>query len=201
MSAWQFHFNHSVTATTVPAFLRTRMAAIQDFVTVAVALVINVGVFETRHDLFMSTWKSLSAANFARCCTWKTTYVFTSVPTDESFLAFDLTYKIFRFNTTLNCLFMTALRNNLHHRTNTETAIRIMTTLLALMLIGAAFPTHFWTSARLMKIICRMTGPVAGMTAVKTYPTEFLTTTKGKLLDVTPISYFVDVAVPLANQR
>jgi len=146
MSAWQLHLNHSVTATTVAAFLGTRVATV------------------------------------------------------ESFHAFDLTSKILRFNTTLNCLFVTALRNNLHHRANTETAIRIMTTLLALMVIGAAFPTHLWTSTRYMKFICRMTDLVAGMTTVKTYPTEFVTTTKGKVLKVTAISYFVDIAVPLANQ-
>jgi len=150
MLAWQLDLNCSVTATSVLAFLGTRVATIQDFVAVAVALVVEVkdyGVFETRHNLFMSTWKSLSALDFARC-TWNATYVFTSVPTVESFLAFDLTCKIFRFNITLNCLFVTASRNNLHHRTSTETAMRIMTTLLALMVIGATFPTQFGASTR-----------------------------------------------------
>jgi len=202
MPAWQLYLNCSVTATSVLAFLGTRVATIQDFVAVTIALVIEVkdyGVFETRHNLFMSTWKSLRAVDFARC-TWTATYVFTSVPTGEKLLAFDLTCKIFRLNTALHCLFVTASRNNLHHRTCTETAIRIMATLLALMVIGATFPTHFGASARYMKFICRMTGPVASMTAVKTHSTEFFTTTKGKLLDVLPISYFVGIAVPLANQ-
>ena len=178
------------------------MATIQDFVAVAVAQVIKVkeyGVHETRHNLFMSTWKCLRTDNFARCCTWTATYVFTSVPTVERFLAFDLTYNSFRFNTTLNYLFVAASRNNLHHRPCTETAIRIMTTPLAPMLIGTAFPTHFAALTKHMKFIRRMTGPVASMTTVKTHPTEFATTTEGKLLDVTPIFYFVDIAVPLAN--
>lgn len=81
--AWQLDLNCSVTATSVLALLGTRVATIQDFVAVAVALVARVkdyGVFETGHNLFMSTWKSLNAVDFARC-TWNATYVFTAVPT------------------------------------------------------------------------------------------------------------------------
>ena len=175
MSAWQLDLNCSVAATSVFAFLGTWVATNQDFVAVAVALVIEeYGVYETRHNLFMSTWKSLSAVN--------------------------LTYNSVRFNTTRHYLFVAASRKNLLHRTCTETAVRIMARLLALMAIGAAFPTHFEALTRYMKFICRMTGPVTSMATVKTHPTEFVTTTEGKLLNVTRISYFVDIAVPLADQ-
>jgi len=44
-----------------------------------------------------------------------------------------------------------------------------------------------------------MTDLVAGMTTVKTNPTELVATTKGKFFNVTPGSYLVDIAVPLAN--
>ena len=122
MLAWQLDLNCSVTATLVLAFRGTRVATIQDFVAVAVAQVREVkeyGVYETRHNLFMSTWKCFNADNFARCCTWTVTYVFTSVPTVERFLALRLTSDSFRVNTTLHYLFVAASRNNLHHRTCT----------------------------------------------------------------------------------
>jgi len=200
MLAWQVNFYCSVTVTSFFAFPGTRVATFQFFVAIAFAMVVDYGVFETRHNLFMSTWKSFITFNIATCCARATTDVFTLVATVESFLAFDLTYKIFGFNTTPYCLFVATSRNNLHHRTCTEAFRWMMTEPLTMMVIGAAFPTHLWTSPRFMKFICRMTVLVAGMTTFKTYSTEFATTTQGKVLDVTRIFYFVGIVVPLANQ-
>jgi len=200
MLARQVKFYCSVTETLFFAFPGTRVATFQYFFAIAFALVVDRGVFETRHTLFMSTWKSFITFNIATCCARATTYVFTLVATVESFLASDLTYKIFGFSTTLYCLFVATSRNNLHHRTCTETVKWMMTTPLTMMVIGAAFPTHLWTSTWFMKFICRMTVPVAGMTTFKTYSTEFVTTTQGKVLDVTRIFYLVGIVVPLANQ-
>ena len=119
MLAWQLNFNCRVTSTWFFAFLGTRVTTIQNFVAVAVALAVNYRIFETWHSLFMPTWKSLVAVDFAKSCAWATTDVCTSVSTVESFFAFDLTDKVFRFCATLYCLFVTAFRNNFHHRTLT----------------------------------------------------------------------------------
>lgn len=113
MLAWQINFNCSVTVASFFAFFATRVATFQDFVAIAFALVVDYGVFETRHNHFMSTRKSFVTFNIATCCTRATTYVFTCVSTVERFLAFDLTYKIFWFSTTPYCLLMAASRNNL----------------------------------------------------------------------------------------
>ena len=172
----------------------------QYFVAITFALVVDYGVFKTRHNLFMSTWKSFITFNIATCCAPAATYVFTLVATVESFLTFDLTFKVFGFDITLYCLFVATSRNNLYHRTYTATFRKMMTKPLTKMFIRAAFPANLSTSTRLMKFICRMTDPVAGMPTVKPYSTEFVTTTKGKLLDVTRILYLVGIVVPPADQ-
>ena len=176
------------------------MATFQYFVAIAFALVVDYGVFKTRHYLFMSTWKSFITFNITTRCALAATYVLTLVATVERFLALDLTYKIFGFSTTLYCLFVATLRNNLYHKTCTETFRQMMTKPSTVMVIRAAFPTNLSTSARFMKYICRMTDLVAGMPTVKPYSTEFVTTTKGKLLDVTRILYLVGIVVPPADQ-
>ena len=67
------------------------MATFQYFVAIAITLVVDFGVFKTRHNLFMSTWQSFVTFNIATCCALAATYVFTLVATVKSFLAFDLT--------------------------------------------------------------------------------------------------------------
>lgn len=103
----------------------------------------------------MPTRESFLTVNFTLLCTYVPACFLTVVSTCEYFFAFDWAREVFWVNTAWNWLFVAALWDRLQHRLTTRrTASWIMTPMLALVVIWAAFhEAKFRALALVVKVV------------------------------------------------